>query len=272
VDGSTPTTASTVYSTPITITSTTTLHFFAVDLLGNVESPINIVSYVIDTVAPTVAATPAGGTYYSSQSVVLTASEPATIYYTTNGSEPTVGSQTYTGPITIFESKTLKFIAVDQVGNIGSVNTEIYTIKKTILNSTVKIVPREINLHSSGKDVMAKMKFREMEDEDEHERNHEHVGHNKIEYKAKDVDLSTIRLTLTNDPNCALCNVPGIVSSAKISKDKLDIKFNRAAVQAMIAVPDSQTKVKIYGFFKDGNRFEMFDTICAHDIGGDHGF
>ena len=40
-----------------------------------------------DTTPPLVNASPPGGTYSSAQSITLSANEPATIYYTTNGAE-----------------------------------------------------------------------------------------------------------------------------------------------------------------------------------------
>ena len=42
-----------------------------------------------DITAPTTTASPAGGSYTSIQSVTLSANEPATIYYTIDGSTPT---------------------------------------------------------------------------------------------------------------------------------------------------------------------------------------
>ncbi|PJI09779.1 MULTISPECIES: TIM-barrel domain-containing protein [Clostridium] len=68
-----------------------------------------------------------GGTYTSPQKVSLTASDPnASIYYTTNGTEPTASSTKYTGPITIDSSKILKFIVRDSKGNESDVYTEKY--------------------------------------------------------------------------------------------------------------------------------------------------
>ena len=55
-DGTTPTTNSKKYTGPITISSTTTLRYIAVDLAGN-TSPIYTTKYVIDKVAPTVKST-----------------------------------------------------------------------------------------------------------------------------------------------------------------------------------------------------------------------
>ncbi len=130
-DGTTPTTGSTVYTAPIVISTTTTLKFFAVDGAGNQET-VNTETYEIDTVAPTTTASPAGGSYTSPQTVTLTADEPATIYYTTDGTTPTTSSPVYTAPITISTTTTLKFFAVDMVGNTEAVKTEFYTIETNL--------------------------------------------------------------------------------------------------------------------------------------------
>ena len=73
-DGTTPTTASPVYSSPIDIPVTTTLKFFAKDLVGNSET-VKSHTYTMDTVAPTTTASPPGGTYTSSQSVTLSCND-----------------------------------------------------------------------------------------------------------------------------------------------------------------------------------------------------
>jgi sugar lactone lactonase YvrE len=58
--------------------------------------------------APTPVISLASGAYPSAQTVTITDTAPgATIYYTTNGSEPTTGSAQYTGPITVSSSETL---------------------------------------------------------------------------------------------------------------------------------------------------------------------
>jgi cysteine-rich repeat protein len=53
-DGSTPTTSSTVYTSALTISSTTTLKFFARDPAGNSESPANSRTYTITITVPAV--------------------------------------------------------------------------------------------------------------------------------------------------------------------------------------------------------------------------
>lgn len=86
---------------------------------------------IIDRVPPSAGASPAGGEYFSLQSVSLAANEPAEIYYTTDGSEPTTSSPHYETPMQISQSTTLKFIAVDAAGNKSRVFTETYTVQDT---------------------------------------------------------------------------------------------------------------------------------------------
>jgi len=142
-DGTAPTTASLVYTAPITITSDTTLGFMATDAAGN-ASAASTESYVItvDVTAPVVSASPTGGTFVDSVDVTLSATDavdPApTIYYTTDGSTPTTSSTVFTIPITITADTTLGFIAADAAGNVSPVSTEDYLIT-TSSNATLTI-------------------------------------------------------------------------------------------------------------------------------------
>lgn len=99
----------------------------ATDKAGNTAS-YTVDGINIDWTAPSVAATPPGGTYTGAQTVALTAPEPAIIYYTTDGSEPGEGSPVYEGPLNIAADTILKFFAVDRAGNRSQVYTENYTI------------------------------------------------------------------------------------------------------------------------------------------------
>ncbi|UVI32104.1 chitobiase/beta-hexosaminidase C-terminal domain-containing protein [Paenibacillus spongiae] len=80
-----------------------------------------------DTTPPVVTASPVGGSYTSSQSITLTSNEQATIYYTTNGNDPTE-SDVYSTPIPISVNTTLKFFGKDEAGNKSAVQTATYTI------------------------------------------------------------------------------------------------------------------------------------------------
>jgi PKD repeat protein len=143
LNGQTPTTTSTLYTGPITINTTTTLKFIAVDDAGNV-SPVRTGTYIMDTQAPTATANPVGGLFNDTQNVTLSGSDNldtgVDIYYTLNGDTPTTSSTLYTGPISIGATATLKFIAVDDAGNISDVQTEVYTIDKEAPNATANPV------------------------------------------------------------------------------------------------------------------------------------
>ena len=81
-----------------------------------------------DTVAPTVAATPPGGTYLTPTTIILAASEPCRIYYTLDGSVPSRSSSRYATPLTVRANLTVKFIAFDRAGNASAIQTQSYRI------------------------------------------------------------------------------------------------------------------------------------------------
>jgi chitobiase/beta-hexosaminidase-like protein len=104
-DGTTPTTASKVYSAPITVTTTgTTLKAIAI-APGYPQSAVATAVYTITS--------PPAATPIATQTITIAESTAgATVYYTTNGTTPTTASTKYTGPIVFSTSATLKFIAV----------------------------------------------------------------------------------------------------------------------------------------------------------------
>jgi len=130
LDGSTPTTSSAVYLAPIAINVTTTLKYFGRDVAGNISN-IQAQEYTInipDVTLPIVTASPSGGTYPTAQSVKLAANEQATIYYTTDGSAPSINSPVYSAPINVAASMTIRFFGKDTAGNVSSVQSAVYTI------------------------------------------------------------------------------------------------------------------------------------------------
>jgi|GEM_PF-585161 len=130
-NGTTPTSASTKYSAPFTVSSTTTVKFFAIDSVGN-PSFASSASYTLvppaDTTAPVTTISPAGGTFQVPQSVSLAANEMATIYFTVNGSTPTTASSVYSSPITVIATTTLKYFAKDAAGNSEAIKSATFTI------------------------------------------------------------------------------------------------------------------------------------------------
>ena len=126
----------TEYTGPITISEDTELRFIAVNEANT--SKVFSQNYKIDTKAPTVGADPEGGTFENDgPSVSLTADEAADIHYTTDGSEPTTESDKFDSrnPIKLSETATLKFFAVDRVGNRSEVATEEYEVIDAIAPS-----------------------------------------------------------------------------------------------------------------------------------------
>lgn len=131
LDGSTPTSSSTLYSTPIAISTATTVKAIAVDS-NNQTSNVIVANYTFIIPNPIVTANPASGNFASgSVNVTLTATsprQPVTIYYTTNGSTPTTSSSIYSTPINISTTATtLKYFGVDAQGRIGNIDSSKYT-------------------------------------------------------------------------------------------------------------------------------------------------
>jgi parallel beta-helix repeat protein len=101
---------------------------------------------------PTVTANPTGSSFNTSKTVTLTNTNPnstATIYYTTDGSNPQTSSTQieYTTPVVLNNTTTLKFSAVDSNNNWSPIYSETYTLDTTAptvasvdpANGTVKV-------------------------------------------------------------------------------------------------------------------------------------
>jgi len=104
----------------------------AEDNAGNRTTDIRTI--ILDMNAPVTTASPTGGIYLSPQRVTLSTNEMATIYYTLDGTPPTLGSLVYSkGPIAIDASATLRFFAVDAAGNVESLKQEQYVIDRVLM-------------------------------------------------------------------------------------------------------------------------------------------
>jgi hypothetical protein len=80
-----------------------------------------------DTTAPVASIAPASGTFSAAFQVTLSSNEPGSIYYTINGTTPTLASSRYSAPISLSGTTTVKCFAVDAAGNASAVTTAVYT-------------------------------------------------------------------------------------------------------------------------------------------------
>jgi hypothetical protein len=131
-DGSSPTLESHQYSGAITVNQTETVRAMAA-ASGYSQSPVDSAAYTINPPADYSAASPtfslAGGTYTGPQTVALADSTPgAQIYYTTDGSSPTLESHPYSGAITVNQTETVRAMAVASGYSQSPVSSAAYAI------------------------------------------------------------------------------------------------------------------------------------------------
>ena len=128
IDGTTPTSSSTLYSAPIAVSATKTVKAIAI-AGGFSNSAIGSAAYTINLPAATPTFSPAAGTYTSTQSVAISdTTTGATIYYTIDGTTPTTSSAVYSAPISVASTKTIKAIAVASGFSTSATASATYTI------------------------------------------------------------------------------------------------------------------------------------------------
>jgi glucosylceramidase len=139
-DGSTPTTSSTAYSGPVSISSTTTVKAIAT-APGFSSSAVASAAYTILSLAATPSFWPIAGTYSPTQVTISDTTANSTIYYTTDGSTPTTSSTAYGGPVSISSTTTVKAIAIASGFSSSAVASAAYTVPAQSGNGpTVSVV------------------------------------------------------------------------------------------------------------------------------------
>lgn len=131
-NGKNPDSNSTRYRLPFKVWKNTIVKTACLDANKQL-STVSTSNYTFNIPLPTVTANPPGGNFFlGSVSVTLTANtprQPAIIYYTTNGTNPTLSSTIYTSSISFAgpSSKKLKYFAVDRDGSQGLIDSQTYT-------------------------------------------------------------------------------------------------------------------------------------------------
>jgi peptidoglycan/xylan/chitin deacetylase (PgdA/CDA1 family) len=132
-NGSTPTGSSPIYTGPMSVSSTATIRWRAEDNAGNVEA-VRSQTISIDKVKPSSVircdgGTCSSGTYRRIVSATLSGSDTGgsglkNIRYTTNGSNPTSSSPVYSASIRVCSTRTIKWRAEDNAGNVESIKSQ----------------------------------------------------------------------------------------------------------------------------------------------------
>ena len=146
-NGTTPSsTVGTVYSTPVSITATSTLKALAYET-GYSNSGVTSGTYTIQCAAPSF--TPAAGSYTSATVTITTTTSGASLRYTTNGTTPssTVGT-VYSTPVVLSQTGTLQAIAYKTGLANSSVTSGVYTMylgTTTVGGSNTAITANEMH-------------------------------------------------------------------------------------------------------------------------------
>ena len=129
-DGSTPDNTKTEYKGAFDVSNNQTVKAIAIKS-NMANSAVASAAYLIKCETPVIS--PAAGTHTGVQDVTITcATDDATIYYTTDGSDPDNTKTEYTGSFKVTNSKTVKAIAIKSGMENSAIASAAYTIQHTI--------------------------------------------------------------------------------------------------------------------------------------------
>jgi hypothetical protein len=161
-DGTAPTQPATgttlTYTSPVVISGAGSK---TVKAIANSAGYLNsaIASTVYTLILPQAATptfSPIAGTYYVTQNITVSDSTTGhTIYYTVNGSTPTVASPVYSAPVPITQTTTVKAAAIASGYSLSQIGSSTYTISRlaiatTSLPSAAIGIPYAATLQASG--------------------------------------------------------------------------------------------------------------------------
>ena len=141
VDGSVPAISDSVYSSPITVTSSKTIK--AITYAPGIN-PSGVTTSVLTIATSPPVFNPRPGGFTTMQSITLgSTTADAKVYYTTDGSEPGTNSAIYQTPINISSTTTLKSIAVKSGIPSSTVSTGVYALGDYLGTTNWTTVPFE---------------------------------------------------------------------------------------------------------------------------------
>ena len=127
IDGTVPTTSSTSYTASFKLTTSKTVKAMAIKT-GMSNSTVATKSVTVSQVATPVIG-PSTTTFSGTVSVTLSSTGGATIYYTTNGTNPTTSSTPYGSPFTISATTMVKTMAVKSGMINSAIESKQYTLQ-----------------------------------------------------------------------------------------------------------------------------------------------
>ncbi len=147
VDGTNPNISSPIYDLPINVSilnSITTLKYFSIDSAGNTED-IKVQVYKLDSIPPVTTIDTKAGNFVDLVTINLTCTDSLSgsgcknIYYTVDGSIPTINSLLYTGAISIRSSTLLRYFSIDNANNDenNTINSQYYIISLTTIDTAI---------------------------------------------------------------------------------------------------------------------------------------
>jgi len=148
LDGSEPSSSSSVYRAGIPIDDDTVVRYFCLDSSGQ-SRPVQEAFYRIGkTVAVEgellTVATPPGGVYEKRVMVVLNSRAGATVFYTMDGSDPGTDSPVFTSPLRLTVDTTLRFFSVGVNGDREPLREETYTFR--LVSKLIDTTPPEVGI------------------------------------------------------------------------------------------------------------------------------
>ncbi|MBN2796933.1 MAG: chitobiase/beta-hexosaminidase C-terminal domain-containing protein [Clostridia bacterium] len=153
-DGNDPVVGTNGYSAPIEITENVTIKAIA-SKEGATNSGISTFEYtipvIVTSVADVTASVLSGEVYSGTRVELVTETADAHIYYTTDGTEPIVGTNEYVAPITITEATTIMAVATKEGLDNSNVSTFNYTIKVVATDFTDLIISEYLEGGSNNK-------------------------------------------------------------------------------------------------------------------------
>ena len=162
IDGTEPTTSSTKYTGAFTLSSNATVKAIAVKTGWNNSSVASAsFTYTVETVANPVIA-PNGGEIEAGTTISIScATSGATIYYSTNGAEPTT---VYSAPFALNEAATVKAVAKKTGWNNSATAQASFTIKQEVVEPEEPEIEEPEEPEFVGKTWTVNLKSGEVDD------------------------------------------------------------------------------------------------------------